>query len=88
MRVPSGSADVSIFAAGTTYRLTVDGAQSDVLTSSGALALSGLTLGAATANEPAETTYVIVHAGGGSGARAAGVNPLCGDARHAISVYK
>ncbi len=63
--VPSGSADVAIFAAGTTYRLTVDGAQSDVQTSSGALALSGLTVGAATANEPAETTYVIVHAGGG-----------------------
>jgi len=52
-------------AAGTTYRLTVDGAQSDVLTSSGALDLSGLTVVAATANEPGATTYVIAHAEGG-----------------------
>jgi len=52
-------------AAGITYRLTVDGATSDSLLSSGALDLSGVTLVPATGEEPTASTYVIAHAEGG-----------------------
>ena len=52
-------------AAGITYRLTVNGAASDSLRSSGALDLSGVTLVPATANELTASTYVIAHADGG-----------------------
>jgi autotransporter-associated beta strand protein len=52
-------------AAGITYRLTVDGATSDSLLSSGALDLSGVTLVPATGEELTASTYVIAHAEGG-----------------------
>ena len=51
--------------AGITYRLTVEGATSDSLLSSGALDLSGVTLVPATAAELTEPTYIIAHADGG-----------------------
>ncbi len=52
-------------AAGITYRVTVDGATSDSLLSSGALDLSGVTLVPATGAELTASTYVIAHAEGG-----------------------
>jgi autotransporter-associated beta strand protein len=52
-------------AAGITYRVTVDGATSDSLLSSGALDLSGVTLVPATGAELTASTYIIAHAEGG-----------------------
>ena len=57
--------DVSL-ASGTIYRLTVSGAQSDCLTATGVLDLSGMTIIAATTDtEYTSTTYLIATASGG-----------------------
>ena len=52
-------------AGGVTYRLTVSGAQSDRLTFTGALDLSGVTVVPSTAAEYTASTYVIASADGG-----------------------
>jgi autotransporter-associated beta strand protein len=53
------------FTAGVTYRVTVDGALCDRLTSSGELDLSGVTVVPATDAPVTLSTYVIAHAAGG-----------------------